>query len=790
MGTMRDASEVQRRLPALLEKVRDYAQEELAGLFTDMMNGADDALFALAEKAGSDKDQALYFDSMRELRIKRKGMERTFSREIQAAFEALQRVQPATEAATQPEELGIEGFQLVQDDELEEGLAVDTMVKKARAVNEVALNQIVTRLDTVVPTRRVDASNNPVDPLVIANAFRTAARSLDLEIKAKLIVYKLFERHVMNVLEEVYSDINAFLAQNGILPDLASKVVTKRRRRSGASEPGNPARDHAESNRGDVGTEGDSGEILAVLHELLAATKARTGQAMEPSAAGQPAVETSTLLEALTRVQAQAPVITQPNQLKETIGQVLPAQVARNGQAFGQANDDVIDIISMLFDFILGDRNLPDEMKAIIGRLQIPMLKVALIDKSFFAKAAHPARKLLNEMARAGLGWSPGEAGHQGGLKPKMEAIVARVLEEFDDDPSLFAELLEDFEAFLEEQQRKAEMIEARTRQAEEGRAKTEAARTAADALLRQLTSGWVLPETVNVLLMEAWRHVLFLCFLREGPDGEPWKQAVKTAEDLMASLVVPTDIEGRKAMTARLPHIIHRLKQGLDAAAYGTFESARLFQELEQLHRRVLKGEPVLERAESDRLEAAQQTRREPEIRRDLDKLEAISQELDSDLSDISETTSSADIDVEPAGASDAKVEGLDEELAGLPIEEIELRAPGAFAEDGRDTGGLPEDDEYLVKVDGLQAGSWFEIRQEGQVMRCKLAAVIPTVGKYIFVNRTGLKVADYTRSGLAVAMRRREVTQLEEGALFDRALESVIANLRSLKNKGDRVF
>ncbi|MFO5736581.1 DUF1631 family protein, partial [Klebsiella pneumoniae] len=56
----------------------------------------------------------------------------------------------------------------------------------------------------------------------------------------------------------------------------------------------------------------------------------------------------------------------------------------------GQVDDDVINLVSMLFEFILDDRTLPDSLKALIGRMQIPMLKVALLDKTFFRRGSRP----------------------------------------------------------------------------------------------------------------------------------------------------------------------------------------------------------------------------------------------------------------------------------------------------------------------------------------------------------------------------------------------------------------
>jgi hypothetical protein len=143
----------------------------------------------------------------------------------------------------------------------------------------------------------------------------------------------------------------------------------------------------------------------------------------------------------------------------------------------------------------------------------------------------------------------------------------------------------------------------------------------------------------------------------------------------------------------------------------------------------------------------------------------------------------------VEPQDRPLLDLAAVDEEAPAEPpmvavVEEIVLAAP----EETRTLEPeeiLPEDDESLQQVDNLRVGSWVEFQEdEEHKLRCKLAAVIKATGKYVFVNRTGMKVLEKTRMGLAVEFRRGTIRLLDDALLFDRALESVIGNLRRLKN------
>jgi hypothetical protein len=85
-------------------------------------------------------------------------------------------------------------------------------------------------------------------------------------------------------------------------------------------------------------------------------------------------------------------------------------------------------------------------------------------------------------------------------------------------------------------------------------------------------------------------------------------------------------------------------------------------------------------------------------------------------------------------------------------------------------------------LQVDKLRPGCWVEIQEDAEnKLRCKLTTIIEQTGKYIFVNRTGMKVLEKTRMGLAVEFRRGTIRLLDDALLFDRALESVVTKLRS---------
>jgi hypothetical protein len=111
-----------------------------------------------------------------------------------------------------------------------------------------------------------------------------------------------------------------------------------------------------------------------------------------------------------------------------------------------------------------------------------------------------------------------------------------------------------------------------------------------------------------------------------------------------------------------------------------------------------------------------------------------------------------------------------------------IEMREPVVESKEDE----IDEDHPALQQVDALAVGMWVEFSDgEDQSVRCKLAAKINAIDKFIFVNRQGVKVVEKTRMGLAKELRDGSVRIISDGALFSRALESVIGNLRDAQHE-----
>lgn len=744
------------RLPVALISVRDKAAQQLRLALQTLFDNADDSLFEIADRATSNAEQNAFFEAMRDLRMKRRGIERSF---LQQVFESFAKLNQYEIGKPAQQEASFDSLALVQNDELEESVAIDTMVAKVMSRASQPLSHLTTRMNVLV-SRKLDDKNNPLGPQQLCEYFLDACHSLGVEIKVKLIILKLFERYVLADLEQLYAESNQILVAAGILPELQSMPPRRSTSRSGA--PGRAAPRSA-AGAGEASPTYANDDVQEAFGSLQALLSELRGSALPARNLPSDAVPISSndLMRLLSHLQSRAPQQIDEYDLQAQLEQLLHRVSAKSGKSrvVGEVDEDVINLVSMLFEFILDDRTLPDSLKALIGRLQIPVLKVAVLDKTFFSRGSHPARRLLNEIASAALGWGEQDDAQRDSLYQKIEQVVMRLLNDFADDPAIFSELLSDFLAFTGDERRRSELLEQRTRDAEEGSAKAELARREVEHALNERLLGKKLPEVVVRLLQEAWSKVLMLTCLKHGVQSEEWQSALATMDDLVWSVEPHEDPEARLRLLELVPGLLKALREGMASAAFDPFSTSEFFSQLEALHvqafQRFKRSMPEAEQPAADQ-----------------------ALEIDDE-----QRTALAEAGIELPLLELPPAEEEDAPAMVEVIEEIVLLAPGESRVSEPEV-SLPDDDESLQHVDSLRVGSWVEFQEdEEHKLRCKLAAVIKPTGKYIFVNRTGMKVLEKTRMGLAIEFRRNAIRLLDDALLFDRALESVIGNLRKLK-------
>ena len=719
-----------------LREVRDLASKQLKQHVGRMMEKVDDALFARAEKAENNVAQTRYFDAMRELRIIRNDIEDDFIAGFNARFN--QGI-PRHSQESQSFSLNFEGestLGLVEKDDMEEALAITNMVTKTRGICTQSLYSLDKRIGFLIRDPDLERWQNPLGPEAVCDAFREAANRIETGLEIRLVIFKLFDQHVICHMDALYKEVNQQLVKLGVLPEIRATV-----RRSGHSAP-RPQGPGVPGGHIEQPPQGyDTGDYIAGgQHYSDAYQHAGMAPGIHPSGAPgtyYPGGGTPASLSALTFLQQGgvaaandqgAGFSVDPSALESGHVNILHGIKASPViQNLGKAGDMTIDIVAMLFDYILDDPNIPDGMRALIGRLQIPVLKVALLDREFFTRKSHPARQLLNRLAATAVGWDA-QQGNDDPLYRKVESIVQAILDKFEDDTSLFGTLLEDLDAFLHKEEERAEVRAERSAKVMEGQERLEVAKSTTLEEIEPRVSDAVSLDFVREFVTTHWKNLLFITCARQGKDSDAWKQAVATMDDLIWSVKPKHTVAERKRLVAMQPVLLSNLRTGMERLSIPATERDDFIARLVHAH-----GRTAVNKSEQD--EAAE----------------------------IAENTPEA---VQPTEAATPE-----------QPRENQTRAHRAAAGKPQTAGATPVNDEYTERVRMLKSGTWLEINgRDGKAVRAKLSWVSPITGTYLFTDRQGLKAGNYTLDELAQLLRTARARVLNSTPLMDRAVGTVL--------------
>jgi hypothetical protein len=224
-----------------LREVRDLAGTRLKEHVGRMMEKVDDALFARAEKAENNMVQTRYFDAMRELRIIRQDIEDAFLAGFRARCNQGVPRPNQGEQSFNPGGGDDDALSLVGKDDMEEDLAVTNMVTKTRGTCMQSLYALDRRIGLLIRDPDLEHWQNPFGPEAVCDAFREAARRIETGLEIRLVIFKLFDQHVVCHMNEMYQELNQLLVKLGVLPEIRATMRRERHRSPAAQVLVTPA---------------------------------------------------------------------------------------------------------------------------------------------------------------------------------------------------------------------------------------------------------------------------------------------------------------------------------------------------------------------------------------------------------------------------------------------------------------------------------------------------------------------------------------------------------------------
>ncbi|HSC68297.1 MAG TPA: DUF1631 family protein [Cellvibrio sp.] len=652
-----------------LKQCRDLTRGFAYRVFPNFWRQWCKQILEIAEQAKSNKDQVALYETQNLLAAVQQAAEQEFCQHLANGFVKFKN--KSLNTLTGEERFSGDILSLVEHSDLEETIAITSITHRADNFFAEQLWAFQQRLALLNDGEKIDERANPVSPVQFCEALRKLLSNLEIDVKTKLIGYKLFDQDVIGVLDGLYAELNDYLVRQNLLPNLRFVPAADQPAQKAAEavqddpferaqpvevKPEEEEEQHqrrasdrllsGELSHGDIeyqnslltairllqthvtqqlpaiqaaqyasanptATNGQAAVIHTAAAAALSAATATPARAAASSANLQVYTQPQ-LVGVLEQMQTQAFTTTQqalasheagpapiPPQTVAEVGRKMMEQIAsENENGAVEAGDmQTIDLVGMLFEYMLSDDHLPDSVKALLSYLHTPFLKIAFIDKGFFEQPEHPARVLLNSLAEAGVRWVSNDGSDQYDIFTKIKTTVFRLLQEFKNDVRIFAELLIEFNAYTHNVARRQELMERRALEKAQGEEKLREAKIQVNNEVRGRTDNREMPSAILLLLLQPWSDYLSFVLLRYGDKSDSWKRALQVVDDLLWSLEPKTNQTDKIKQMELQDGLFAALERGFETIGYEQAKGRKLLDAVTSLQRMALlsrKAEPA----------------------------------------------------------------------------------------------------------------------------------------------------------------------------------------------------
>ena len=660
--------------------------------------------------------------------------------------------------------------------EVERVLLLDRIAQRFASRYDAVLEPLTQRLSVLFGHEKTSVHDNPFQPMVLLKAFASAWDKCELDAQASVDLVQSLDPNFWIDLTPLYTALNDTLARAGVPAERAMRIKHGNSAhaplgpRSGnaplnsqpaalsGAEPSAPAPFGANAGQGSQqgGSQRSAWASLDNAGRTVAAHARqflnRLGFGAQHGAAhsgavsdgsGQPSGETDDDIPTRPRFAEASPALMgylgglQAGAREQA--QSVPHQ-RYEGQDLAQHNvlrqmrdsDEIrhapeldrgtVDALAEVFDFVFADQAIPVQMKFIIGRLQIPVLKAAMIDRDFFLSDQHPARRLVDTLAGASVAWAP-EKGEEDPLYLRIEHTVQRVLTEFENDLALFVSLLREFTEFLFESEQQAQVRVDPVAEQERAGESWEQALEQVDELIHERIQALSADEAVAPFLLpfltNQWREVMARAWMDEATREQNYTQATKTMEQLIWSIQPKTSADERRQLVAILPDMVRNLNVGLDTIEWNGKPRATFTRRLITTHTLAIR------------------------------------------------LTQSMPLDTGSAALEDREgqvaMQQLDERRAARQFNQL---------------------DNFDSQAQALKRGMWFDVSiEQGTHIRCRLSWVSPMRTRLLFTNRDGFDAFVRSEREVSAMLRMGRMRVLDSEAIVGRALDKIMVGSGDLQ-------
>jgi len=609
---------------------------------------------------------------------------------------------------------------LVDDDVMTRQVELDRLAVRLRDVDEISLGRINLTIASLHGVSKVRERENPFRPYLAARALYESVRETVREPAVAKVLFEHMAGAMANRLPAYYAAILGHFEARGLDARLLAQPsdMTRAQRERMSAQYASGAPNQVQG-------------LQELVWQVLDQQPKPGGTAAPRNAMADLRSQAAAQTPQRTRLDAQLRQL-QYERLGAD-GAPAPSPLALSEQIGEKAdpqNRVTIDLVGLVFDYILREELLPKEMRTLLGRLHVPFLRAAVLDPALLQERGHPARSLLDRLGTLGAALLPGAAGMLA-LRDEASRIVEQVRQGFDTDVQVFSGAERELDTVVSALLERTEPLYVRLRDAVAAADASDAQLTGLQKTLAVLLAPLHLDPRLAAFIDTVWIKVM----LRQGEgsiDATLLPELIWSAQEKAA----PAD---RSVLMRALPTLVRRIREGIAVLGLPDTASQAALDQLAAVHMDVL-GQRIAPGGRSMSLDW-----------------------LHVHFAPLQAAAAPA------AAAAPLSATALAAALAGMDVPAVVYGEPV-----WRDAMAVDED--WLAQA---RPGARFETLVDGRLMVVRLETVNADQSAFIFSTPApGLPLV-YRRNALLAAMHTGALRPVEYAPLFQRAVSSAMAGL-----------
>jgi hypothetical protein len=781
------------------------AVAQIEGMISPVLDEILTELQTKAEKALTNADRQRYSEAFIQLHRQRPMVIAQFSRSLRELVERDMNEGAVSPAVATIESVAPTKLTLVDDAVISEEIEAKRISQKIESLAEWELRDLDALINSMQGLTEPDAKRNPLRPELVSRSLHRALQDAAQEQSTRNVLAGHLGDALSQAMRYSYGRIADDLKRRNIKPLGYVSRVSEGMGHLGGLDSGPaiakaPAASVSEEATAQVAVT-LSQALNAVFGVVGAATSrgAQHGKLAVPPDGELPAIEERMLapatmsklrdiLEQLNELAADARgdasgfsdsgfsdsarrarsfAVTRPIQRGPAVANLVRAhqaelQASTNDESFQRT----IEVVAALFDHILSDASIAPLMARLIGRLQLPMLQVALRDPQLFVSPSHPLHALINRLGQAASAHDEYDAGPGQRMYAACLTIVEQVLEGDHLLMMTYEDALAKLSAFIKQEARTdspSHADAARVLTLKELRLHLEHhMRKHVDPLVRQMPIEPYLRE----FLEKVWVAAQVEAVMRYGEKSGESMRFKRLCSDLIWSVQPKATADDRRQLVSALPYLMRDVNEAFALLRWPPMQQKEFRARLLENHAKVMKAD-----------EPGANAGAASELIEQLRNLTVPSIEV-APADDLAPGALAAD-DIDFTDVEKAQT-GIMTEQDLLEAETVDVDIFGDTL--GSDTSELSDNiqkeidtNSSIAMIMGMKPGLAYEIKMAGTWKKLRLSWVSDMQTFYVFVHSGDYK-SRISLSGATLmrAWQRGSIRTHEQVALMARAIEA----------------